>query len=117
MSRVTNAILVSPSWSGDFLDKVNVFFGLSRWGPVGFGYVSVQDDALPLPWYGGSKDLECEIAIGAFNHLDLEGLIEHLKSLSEFAMNPQSIVLEQDDSRFSIIDIQDTFGVDQASDE
>ena len=68
--------ITSGGISPDFLEKVNTFFE----GQVK-GFVSVEDEQLPRHWYGGGKYLECELAIGAFNHLDVEGLVRHLCSL------------------------------------
>ena len=112
MSWVTNAILHYERWySPDFLEKVNTFFE----GQVK-GFVSVEDEQLPRHWYGGGKYLECELAIGAFNHLDVEGLVRHLCSLigpynAEDYLRDyeelQLIVLEQEQRRFRIINITD----------
>jgi hypothetical protein len=108
MSWVTNAILHYEQWYGpDFLEQVNAFFeGSAK------GFVSVHDEQLPRHWYGGSKHLECELAIGAFNHLDVEGLAQHLCSLigphlAEDYEELQLIVLEQEQQRFRLINITD----------
>jgi len=79
MSDVTNVILkypVSAYKNGEErqLKEVNKFFGDDK------GFVSVEDGSLPRGWYGGTKYLEVELAIGAFNYLNLEGLIRHLKN-------------------------------------
>lgn len=77
MSVVTNAILYYPSFVAlDFLAKVNEFFTADGRS----GFVSVKDSKLPVHWYGGGKNLECELAIGAFNHLDLERLTKPLNA-------------------------------------
>jgi hypothetical protein len=66
----------------------------------------VKDKRLPDGWYGGTKYLECDIAIGAFNHLELESLIQHLREIGgPFADELQLMVKEQEDSQFRIIDI------------
>jgi hypothetical protein len=111
MSVVTNAILHYKRWYGpDFLDQVNTFFeGRTK------GFVSVHDEQLPRHWYGGGKYLECELAIGAFNYLDVGGLVRHLCSLAgpiaaayhEGEEGLQLIVLEQEQRRFRIINIAD----------
>ena len=65
--------------------------------------------------YGGGKFLECELAIGAFNYLDVEGLVRHLCPLAD-PINAadylgveelQLIVLEQEQGRFRMINITD----------
>lgn len=96
MSVVTNTILASFSLGEEGRKLVNEFF------PDGLGFVWVDDPKLPPGWYGGSKYLECDLAIGAFNHLDLNGLIEHLHSIE---LPCQLIVQEQEDFEFRIIDI------------
>lgn len=108
MSVVTNTILV---FDGDQeeLDKVNAFFaeGLGR-GP---GFVSVEDASLPRGWYGGSKGLECSLAIGAFNHLNIKALVDHLCALCLAGalddQETQLLLREQDEVKFRIIDIDD----------
>jgi hypothetical protein len=114
MSVVTNAILhYKRSYGPDFLDQVNGFFK----GQVN-GFVSVENEQLPRHWYGGGKYLECELAIGAFNYLDVDGLIQHLCSLIgphigkdyelDYAYEGlQLIVLEQEQQRFRVINITD----------
>jgi len=58
-------------------------------------------------WYGGSKMLETPLYIGAFNHLDLEGLINHMKQIKwEEPENVQLILKEQDSDKFRIIEIE-----------
>jgi hypothetical protein len=57
-------------------------------------------------WYAGSKVLETPLFIGAYNHLDLDGLIEYLKTLEwEEPENVQLIVQEQHEYKFRIIEI------------
>lgn len=104
MSVVTNVILHYSMFGPAYLAKVNEFFGDRS------GFVSVDDESLPRGWYGGSKYLECDLAIGAFNHLDLDGLVRHLCSLpepEEDAGEVQLMVLEQEEFRFRIINIAD----------
>ena len=55
-------------------------------------------------WYGGTKMLETPLYVGAFNHLDLEGLIEHMKEVKwEEPENVQLIVKLQEADKFEII--------------
>jgi hypothetical protein len=102
MSVVTNAIL---HFSGDpttFLPKVNTFFeGRQR------GFTSVDDPRLPRGWYGGSKMLECELALGAFNHLDLDALIRHLRAAAPHDDDLQLMVMEQEEARFRLINVNE----------
>lgn len=91
MSRVTNAILTLAA-GDDRVDQINKFF-------TGTGFLKVEK-------VGGSKWLECTIAIGAFNHLDLAELIEHIRMIQfNFPESVQLIVQEQEDDKFRIIDM------------
>ncbi len=104
MSRVTNVVLhYSLESDKDFgskrIDQVNTFFEEDY--P---GFVHVDH---PGAWYGGTKALECNLAIGAFNHLFLEDLIEHLKLIDwEDPSTVQLFVLEEDETRFRLINIE-----------
>jgi len=80
------------------LEEVNAFFGDQK------GFVSLDDESLPRGWYGGG--LECDLAIGAFNYLDLEGLTEHLQSLDWPCIEDvQLLVLEHAEGKFRIINV------------
>lgn len=104
MSAVTNVILAAaigdacrPGW----LEEVNRFFG-----PNVTGFVSGTDAGLPPDWYGGDKRLECFLGIGAFNHLNLDELEEHLHGMQwRYPDSVQLIVREHERQRFRIIDV------------
>lgn len=54
--------------------------------------------------------LEADLAIGAFNYLDVEALVEHLcQQCAKHELDPSSqlILQQQDDDRFRIINIDD----------
>jgi hypothetical protein len=102
MSVVTNAILHYPLDYEESLSRVNAFFS-----PHVSGFVSVGDKRLPEAWYGGSKCLECGLAIGAFNHLDLQALIEHICQIDYPQTNTQLFIMEQEEERFKLINISD----------
>lgn len=106
MSVVTNVILslgpLGLNEEKEFLAEVNKFFGGTK------GLVSVDDDSLPRGWYGGNKMLETSIAIGAFNYLDLDALVQHLQSLfmiCQFLSDVQLMIKEQNEDHFRIINI------------
>jgi len=73
MSVVTDSILLYPLANNEesFLLGVNKFFDKG-----GF----VHADA-PGSWYGGTKALQANVAIGAFNHMHAPSLIEHIGNL------------------------------------
>ena len=108
MSSVTNIIL---HWQSDFdiVEIANRYFIEEEGAPAGFrGLVSLSDAP---HWYGGSKNLEANLAIGALNHLQLDRFIAYLHRL---VPDPipwwwvlQLIVKEQEDDRFRIIEIPD----------
>jgi hypothetical protein len=107
MSVVTNVILHMGYLDETYLAQVNEFFDKEdRDGRKGF--VLVDDPTLPRGWYGGTKMLECTLAIGAFNYLDLDDLVEHLRKIKwpRYTQgNVQLMVKEQDHGRFRIIDV------------
>ena len=114
MSYVTNVILhlgivMQDEEEKQKLSEVNAFFEHQS------GFVSVKDEALPRGWYGGNKYLEASIAIGAFNYLDLNGLIKHLRGIDWWcAEDVQLIVKRQNDDKFEIVDV---FGYIEGLDE
>lgn len=81
MSVVTDTILLyglggrdDDDFGASMIPKINAFFGASR----GFVHVDEVDKG---NWYGGHKRIQANVAIGAFNYLDLDGLRAHLRSL------------------------------------
>lgn len=107
MSWVTNTILHFGHLDGDYemraIERVNAFFnGFER-------VVSVEDVSLPQYWYGGSKNLECSLAIGAFNHLNIEALVEYLCNLcAANELDPvatQLILMDQEEDKFHVINM------------
>lgn len=113
MSYVTNVILSTGTLFDEeeekILQEVNKFF-VDKDNPAYSknGFVNVEDASLPRGWYGGDKMLEASLFIGAFNYLNLEGLIEHLQSIQwEYPEDVQLIIKEDGESRFEIINVFD----------
>jgi len=104
MSDVTNLIF-ALSVTDDNLGKmheVNTYFVDKGIKPL----VSVNDERLPRALYGRSKYLESGLYLGAFNHLDLDDFIKHVRTISwRLPECVQIIVKEQDDVKFTIIDL------------
>lgn len=105
MSKVTNIIiLTSISEDVEFLKrKFNDF----KVGESGFVLTSVDDDKLPDGWYGGSKKLEVEIFIAAYNNFNIDSLIQFMQ-LNVPWEDPESVQIaykEQNDNKFKLIDI------------
>ncbi|WP_135433281.1 hypothetical protein [Hymenobacter fodinae] len=89
-------------------DEVGIIKSLREYKHRGLSFhiVSVEDEQLPKGWYGGSKNLECSILIGAYNHLHLKSLIEFMRAMEwENPEDVQLIVLKQWESKFRIIDV------------
>ena len=108
MSSVTNIIL---HWQSDLdiVELANRYFIEVEGAPVGFrGFVSLSDGP---HWYGGSKALEANLAIGALNHLQLDRFVAYLHRMVPDPIPCwwvlQLIVKEQEDDRFRIIEIPD----------
>ncbi len=104
MSNVTNAIL-SFNLSDEHnvsVDAINAIFvnGLR----VQRGFVSVDDPSLPSAWYGGSKMLETPILIAAFNHVNTDDILAHLRTLPwRYPEDVQLMVKRQESDRFEIL--------------
>ncbi len=105
MSVVTNTILsfkAGEDFEEDKITAVNTFFR-------GKGFVNAdpdKDDGVGVRpgWYGGTKCLETPMYVGAFNGLDLECLVAHLRTIPwENPECVQLIVKEQEDEIFRII--------------
>ncbi|MBC6612764.1 hypothetical protein H8B15_17710 [Hymenobacter sp. BT507] len=71
-----------------------------------FNIMSVEDESLPKAWYGGTKYLECNILLGAFNHLDIKPLVAYMRGMVwERPEDVQMIIKRQWESKFRIIDV------------
>ncbi len=108
MSVVTNVILSigladDEENDGVAISRVNQFFE-----PPRIGFVSCDSPLLPRGWYGGTKMLEANLYIGAFNHFVLAEFLEFLGRLEwNEPRNVQLFVKEEDDDRFRLINLAD----------
>ena len=102
MSWVTNVILHVGLFDRELVSKVNEFF--ERDGIKGF--VSLDDDSLPQGWYGGTKFLEASFSAGAFNYLDMNNLLAHIRTI-EWSQpeSVQLIVVDQEDYKCRLMDV------------
>jgi hypothetical protein len=105
MSRVTNIIITASI--GEDLDYLTEKFKEYHVNGLSFNLVSVDSDSLPRGWYGGSKMIEANIFVGAFNYLNLESLLLYLKGRINWSSpsTVQLIVKEQNDLRFRLINL------------
>ena len=107
MSRVTNFILSFSVLENEKekIEEIETFKNNGR----GFKLTSADYEKASNPnhrWYAGSKMLETSLFIGAYNHLDLNGLINHLKIIDwEEPEIVQIIVKEEEDEKFKIIEL------------
>ena len=112
MSEVTN-LIISFSIMEDEISRtldLDLFFNNGRDFKVVSADYQADNDKKGQDrqrWYGGSKALETPLFIGAYNHLDLDGLIEHLKNIDwEEPENVQLIVKSQHSDKFKIIEFK-----------
>lgn len=106
MSVVTNCILHFSITEDeeDRISDINKFFDIQ--GHKQKPFVDIDDKSLPHGWYGGSRMSEAPLYYGAFNYLDVDALIAHIKRIRfEDPENVQLIIQGQEDARFSIINV------------
>lgn len=105
MSRVTD-IIITASLSEDCNHLTEQFKAFSS-GDGPFKLVSIENEKLPKGWYGGSKFIEANIFIGAYNYLEIEKLIDFMKHQVQW-QDPyvvQIIFKQQEDEKFQIVDL------------
>jgi hypothetical protein len=105
MSQVTNLIIAFSTLE----DVEMVITEMAKYKVHGneFHIVSVEDNQLPSRWYGGSKFLECNILIGAYNYLDIEDFLKFLRNdISWDAPDlVQLFVKEHSDFKFRLLEL------------
>lgn len=97
MSMVANVILAysiadddGETQQQELLARINRFFR--------------DGEGFTEPGYGGTKALEHPTFIAAFNHLDLDGFIAHLKTIEwKEPEHVQLFVCEQEDDSYTLI--------------
>src|SRR5215218_2926506 len=106
MSVVTN-VLLSIGLNGAGEEDPNPYTAaLNAFFPPGQGLVNA--DAVPERpgWYGGTKYLEVDLYVGAFNHLDRRAFVTHLRGIAwEHPEDVQLLICAQDDLIFSEIPV------------
>jgi hypothetical protein len=105
VSVVTNLILSIPCGEDEEqrIPEVNAFFDGSESGrrrPL----ARLHDSE----WrYGGTKYMEAELLMGAFNYFDLPAFMAHLRGIVwEYPEEVQVIVMEQDDAVWRILTLE-----------
>lgn len=113
MSEVTNLILSFSNVEDEKsrIYEVNLFFNNGRGFQIESADFEEGEDRFGKKnkkrWYGGSKFLETPLYIGAFNHLDFDGLKDHLRDIEwEQPESVQLIVKGPDSNIFEIIAIK-----------
>jgi len=106
MSIVTNLIICCSLLEDK--DKITDEFEKYTHNGHPFGIVSVTNEKLPKDWYGGEKNLECIVFIGAYNHLDLDCFLGFMKTEMSWEAPDlvQIIVKEENDIKFRLIDLE-----------
>lgn len=102
MSYVTNLILHMDGMEEEQerIQEVNAFFD-ERTRP----FIGLHDtELLPHGWYGGSKYLECHVYVGAFNYLDLDGLLKHLGTVKwSYPAEVQLFIKDENEETFRLV--------------
>lgn len=106
MSVVTNTVLSFTASESNDLDNRDVIERINQYF-VGIG--DMQRFVVPdnTDWYGGAKVLERPTFVAAFNYLDLDGLIAHLKTLPwRYPEHVQLCVCEQEDDDYRLLHLK-----------
>jgi hypothetical protein len=94
MSSITNVILIFDSLESD--DLANKYLSNFPNKNSILDIVSIHDPSLPNKWYGGTRYMEANVFIGAYNHLDLSEFIDYLKRIEwEYPESVQLFVREE----------------------
>lgn len=105
MGHVTNLIIIFSTLESEDV----VISKMSNYIVNGnnFNILSVDDESMPQDWYGGTKRLECNVLIGAYNYLDLESFLTFLRTEINWEAPDlvQVFVKEQNDMKFRLIDL------------
>lgn len=106
MSLITNVILSMGSNTDEeakeYMQQVNAFFEGKTVYSKAVEFAHVNDWQAKESVY----NLESDLAIGAFNYLDLEALIEHLRAIDwQQPASVQLLVRGQNDVGFRVIDV------------
>ena len=92
MSTVTNVIFVTSVdeyEATQALKKISSFELETHWEPISDSHT------------GGSKNIECVIYIGAFNHFDEDKFVDEIKKVEwKYPEEIQVMVRRQDDDQF-----------------
>ena len=105
MSQVTNLFLSFSVGENEevMIKEVNSFLSFGK--KINLVSIDFQKNA-KYRWYGGTKFLEANLYVGAFNNFDLEGFINHLKKIKWDEPEIVQIILKEEfDERFKIIDL------------
>ena len=111
MSNVTNLMIYFSIFEDEISKEIeiNSFFNNGRQFKIisaNFEEENDLENGDKQRWYGGSKCLETPLFIGAFNHLDLDGLVTYLKQMEwEEPQDVQIILKGEEDSKFRILSL------------
>jgi hypothetical protein len=107
MSRVTNLILSFST--GENEEKCMSVVNSYQYRNITLNLVSIdynKNVEKGYCWYGGTKFMEANLYVGAFNHFDLDDFVAFLKTVKwEEPEDVQLIVKEEWETKFRIIEI------------
>jgi hypothetical protein len=105
MSYVTNLILTFDVMEEEKEREAEIQEFFIHKDARGAGFVSCDDEKLPHGWYGGTKALETNVYIGAFNFINLDDLISHLRHdvKWEYPENVRLMICDQNEEAFRMI--------------
>src|SRR4051812_39578211 len=104
MSWVTNVLVSYSILEGENRSNLAAF---REWfEPIG-GIREIAgvntDWSNPALWWGGTKNPECELWGGAYNHLDHVAFWDHLnRMLWSYPQSVQVFLMDQEDARFQV---------------
>lgn len=107
MSKVTNLILAFSTIENkdDCIEAINNY----KYRNLKMNLVSIdfsKDMDSGTVWYGGTKFMEANILLGAFNYFDIEDFRNYLRTIHwQSPELVQLIIKEQDDEKFKIIEL------------
>ncbi|MFA5135358.1 MAG: hypothetical protein WC505_06270 [Patescibacteria group bacterium] len=115
MSNVTNLLLAfcCSEDEDERIREVNAFFDPER---DVRGLVAVDDPKLPPHWYGGSKMLEVNLYLGAFNYFRETDFMEYLCTKVQWYSPEQVQVMirREEDDVFTILTLTGVKGIHPA---
>ena len=103
MSFVTTVLLVFPKAEDEEMrmGEVNQFHYLDT--PLSLRSIEEASGNRDITWYGGNKPVVTNVYIGSYNHFDIRGFLDHLRSVRwENPERVQVFVQSEDEWMFNV---------------